>query len=82
MYEVKDVLDHMIGHMQIMLMNGQDVKLSGIGTIRCSEMFVKNTLNGEKVEYTTHRLSIIADTPMKRYMKESYAKRSKSKQEP
>lgn len=76
-YEVKDILNHLVGNMQILLGRGIDVKLSGIGTIRCKKMFVKNTVNGKKLEYTTHRLSIVTDTPMKRYIKDNHASQTR-----
>lgn len=77
-YEVEDVLDHLIGNIQLLLAQGVDVKLSGLGTIRVSPMTVNNTLGGEKVCYTTHRLSLATDQPMRRYLQENYVGRSEN----
>ncbi len=76
LYEVEDVLDHLIGNIQLLLAEGIDVKLSGLGTIRVSPMNVNNTLHGKKVCYTTHRLSLATDEPMRRYLQENYVGRS------
>lgn len=76
LYEVEDVLDHLIGNIQLLLAEGVDVKLSGLGTIRVSPMNVNNTLHGKKVCYTTHRLSLATDEPMRRYLQENYVGRS------
>lgn len=75
-YEVKDILNHLVGHIQLFFSDEGEVKIFGLGVIRCAKMKVKNTLRGKKVEYTTHRLSISADIPMKRYLKESHARQS------
>jgi hypothetical protein len=75
-YEVEDVLDHLIGNIQLLLAQGIDVKLSGLGTIRVSPMTVNNTLHGKKVCYTTHRLSLATDEPMRRYLQENYVGRA------
>lgn len=75
-YEVEDVLDHLIGNIQLLLAQGVDVKLSGLGTIRVSPMTVNNTLGGEKVCYTTHRLSLATDQPMRRYLQENHVGKS------
>ena len=75
-YEVEDVLDHLIGNIQLLLAKGVEVKLSGLGTIRVSPMNVNNTLHGKKVCYTTHRLSLATDEPMRRYLQENYVGRS------
>jgi hypothetical protein len=76
MYEVEDVLDHLIGNIQLLLANNVEVKLSGLGTIRISPMTVTNTLGGEKVCYTTHRLSLATDQPMRRYLQENHVGKS------
>lgn len=76
-YEVEDVLDHLIGNIQLLLAQGVDVKLSGLGTIRVSPMQVNNTLHGKKLCYTTHRLSLATDEPMRRYLQENYVGRTK-----
>lgn len=77
-YEVEDVLDHLIGNIQLLLAQGVEVKLSGLGTIRVSPMEVTNTLQGQKVCYTTHRLSLATDQPMRRYLQENYVGRSEN----
>lgn len=77
-YEVEDVLDHFIGNVQTLLAQGVDVKVSGLGTIRVSPMNVNNTIKGKKVCYTTHRLSLGTDEPMRRYLQENYVERSKT----
>lgn len=77
-YEVEDILDHLIGNIQLLLAQGVDVKLSGLGTMRVSPMNVNNTIKGKKVCYTTHRLSLATDEPMRRYLQENYVGRSEN----
>lgn len=69
-YEVEDVMQHLIFHMQEMLAKGIPVKLPGVGTIKIQQMHVKRFLNGEDMCYTAHRLSIPLDAQMKSFLKE------------
>jgi nucleoid DNA-binding protein len=78
MYEVEDVMNHLIGNMQLLLSQGKDVKLYGIGKIRVVKMDIKKMLNGREVEYTTYRMALSSDEPMRRYMKENYIEKSET----
>lgn len=69
-YEVEDVLQHFMFHIQEMLARGIPVKLPGVGTIKIQKMHVKKFLDGENLCYTTHRLSIPLDNQMKSFLKE------------
>lgn len=78
-YEVEDVLDHLIGNIQVLLLNEVPVKLSGLGTISISKINVTNQYADGELKYTTQRLSLSMDDPMRRYLKENMnAKQPKS----
>lgn len=73
-YEVQDILDHLIGNIQLLLAQGTDVKLSGIGTMKVKKMHVSKlpTDSETKVCYTAYRLSICSDSRMQDHLKENY----------
>ncbi len=79
-YEVEDVLNHFIGHIQHLLAEGNDVKISGIGTISVTTMKdVTRVLNDEEICYDAYRLSISMDVPMRRFMQENAGGKSSTK---
>jgi len=74
-YEVEDVVRHLIGNIQVLLAEGTDVKLRGLGTMRVKKMHVSRMFSteGEKVWYTAYRLSVASDTLLQQHLKEHYA---------
>ena len=73
-YEVEDVLNHLVGNIQVLLAEGTAVKLNGIGTLKVKKMHVSRLPTDaiEKVCYTAYRLSVVSDTQMQSYLKENY----------
>jgi nucleoid DNA-binding protein len=74
-YEVEDVLNHLIGNIQVLLSQGNSVKLSGLGVIKVQKLVKKNTLDNNSAEdscYTAYRMSLASDVPMKNFLKEHY----------
>lgn len=73
-YEVEDVLNHLVGNIQVLLAEGTAVKMSGIGTLKVKKMHVSRLPSGslEEVCYTAYRLSVVSDTQMLTYLKENY----------
>jgi nucleoid DNA-binding protein len=74
-YEVEDVLNHLVGNIQVLLAQGTDVKMRGLGTIKVKKMHVSRMFNteGEKVCYTAFRLSVTSDAILQQHLKEHYA---------
>lgn len=73
-YEVEDVLNHLVGNIQVLLAEGTPVKISGIGTLKVKKMHVSRlpTDGKKKVCYTAYRLSVVSDTNMQNHLKENY----------
>lgn len=74
-YEVSDVVRHLIGNIQVLLAEGTDVKIRGLGTMRVKKMKVKG-IPGKHAEdscYTCFRLSVVSDTLLQQHLKEHYA---------
>ena len=73
-YEVEDVLNHLVGNIQVLLAEGTPIKISGIGTLKVKKMHVSRlpTDAKEKVWYTAYRLSVVSDTQMQNHLKENY----------
>lgn len=74
-YEVEDVLNHLVGNIQVLLAEGTDVKIRGLGTMKVKKMQVSRMFNteGEKVCYTCFRLSVTSDSILQQHLKEQYA---------
>lgn len=74
-YEVEDVLNHLVGNIQVLLAEGTDVKIRGLGTMRVKKMHVSRmfSVEGEKSCYTAYRLSVASDTLLQQHLKEHYA---------
>lgn len=74
-YEVEDVLEHLIGNVQVLLAEGTDVKLRGLGTIKVKKMKISRMFSteGEKSCYTAFRLSVTSDSILQQHLKEHYA---------
>lgn len=79
-YEVEDVLNHFVGNVQLLLAEGTDVKISGLGTMRVKKMHVSRMFNteGEKLCYTAFRLSVASDALLQNHLKEHYAEPTES----
>lgn len=73
-YEVADVLNHFVGNIQVLLAEGTDVKINGLGTMRVKRMHVtKLPTDSEKVvDYVAYRLSVCSDARMQEYLKDNY----------
>ncbi len=72
LYEVEDVVSHLIAHMQNLLGEGKSVKLSGIGTI--SRKYFKPrvfNMHGRQpvMVYNQVSLTIKLDSTMKNFLK-------------
>lgn len=74
-YEVEDVLNHLVGNIQVLLAEGTDVKIRGLGTMKVKKMRISRMFSteGEKVWYTAYRLSVASDTLLQQHLKEHYA---------
>ena len=74
-YEVEDVVRHLIGNIQVLLAEGTDVKLRGLGTMKVKQMKISRMFNteGEKLCYTAFRLSVATDSILQQHLKEHYA---------
>lgn len=74
-YEVEDVLNHFVGNVQLLLAEGTDVKISGLGTMRVKKMHVSRMFSteGPEVCYTAYRLSVASDALLQNHLKEHYA---------
>jgi nucleoid DNA-binding protein len=74
-YEVEDVLNHLVGNIQVLLAEGTDVKIRGFGTVKVKKMHVSRMFNteGEKLCYTAFRLSVTSDSILQQHLKEYYA---------
>lgn len=73
-YEVEDVLVHLSKVLQQELAKGNNVRLTGVGTVRMQKLKGKEHIDtkGRKVCYDSFRLSVVSDTSMKEYLKEYY----------
>ena len=73
-YEVEDVVRHLIGNIQVLLAEGTDVKLRGLGTMKVKQMKISRMFNteGEKLCYTAFRLSVATDSLLQNHLKENY----------
>lgn len=73
-YEIEDVLNHFVGNVQVLLAEGTDVKINGLGTLRVKKMQVSRMFSteGEKVCYDAYRISVVSDTRIQDYLKENY----------
>lgn len=74
-YEVEDILNHLVGNMQVLLAEGTDVKIRGLGTMRVKKMKVSKMFSaqGPNLSYTAYRLSVASDAVLQNYLKENYA---------
>lgn len=82
-YEVEDIMNHFIGNVQVLLSQGNSVKLSGLGTIKVKKIVKKSMFANETAEnscYTAYRMSISSDVPMKNFLKEHYNAESNTSQ--
>lgn len=75
-YEVEDVLNHLVGNIQVLLAAGMPIKISGIGTLKVKKMRVSRMFSteGEKLCYDAYRLSVVSDSQIQGYLKEHYVK--------
>jgi nucleoid DNA-binding protein len=73
-YEVEDVVRHLIGNIQVLLAEGTDVKLRGIGTMKVKKMRISRMFSteGEKMRYTAYRVSVTSDSLLQQHLKEHY----------
>lgn len=74
LYEVEDVLQHLVGNIQLLLAADMPVKISGLGMMRVKKMKVKG-IPGKHAEdscYTCFRLSVVSDTGLQNYLKEHH----------
>lgn len=73
-YEVEDVLNHLVGNIQVLLSEGTDVKIRGLGTMKVKQMKISRMFNteGEKLCYTAFRLSVATDSILQNHLKENY----------
>jgi Bacterial DNA-binding protein len=80
-YEVEDVLNHLVGNIQVLLAEGTPIKISGIGTLKVKKMHVSRLPSGslEELCYTAYRLSVVSDTQMQSYLKENYVDPTETK---
>jgi nucleoid DNA-binding protein len=80
-YEVEDVLVHLSKVLQKMLVEGESVRLTGVGKLKMQKLKTKAVTNahGENVWYDSFRLSIMQDNYMKQYLKEHYVRRDEEK---
>lgn len=73
-YEVTDVLNHLVGNIQVLLAEGTDVKIRGLGTMRVKKMKVSKmfSADGPDLSYTAYRLSVASDSLLQQHLKENY----------
>lgn len=73
-YEVEDVLNHLVGNIQVLLAEGTDVKLRGLGTMKVTRMHVTKLPNNpdKVVDYVSYRLSVTSDSLLQQHIKEHY----------
>lgn len=73
-YEVEDVLNHLVGNIQVLLAADMPVKINGIGVLKVKKMHVSRMFSteGEKVCYDAYRLSVVSDSRMQTHLKENY----------
>lgn len=76
-YEVEDVLVHLSKVLQKMLVEGESVRLTGVGKLKLQK-FKTRLSKEENIWYDSFRLSIMQDTYMKEYLKEHYVKPTES----
>lgn len=74
-YEVEDVLNHLVGNIQVLLAEGADVKIRGLGTMRVKKMKISKMFSAEGPDlgYTSYRLSVASDSILQQHLKENYA---------
>lgn len=77
-YEVEDVLNHLVGNIQVLLAEGTDVKIRGLGTMKVKKMKISRMFSteGPKECYTAFRLSVASDSILQQHLKENYAERT------
>lgn len=68
LYEVEDVLSHLIYHMREEILNDKEVKLPGLGIIHLDKFTKRFNLTNEIVQ--VHRLMIKSDTIFKKESQE------------
>lgn len=73
-YEVEDVLNHLVGNIQVLLAENMPVKISGIGTLRVKKMKIRGVPDGYggTAWYDAYRLSVVSDGRMQSHLKENY----------
>jgi hypothetical protein len=73
-YEVEDVLQHLVGNIQAVLAADMPVKISGLGTMRVKKMKIKGIpgKHAENTCYTAFRLSVTSDTGLQNHLKEHH----------
>jgi hypothetical protein len=74
LYEVEDVLQHLVGNIQVLLAADVPVKISGLGTMRVKKMKIKGIpgKHAENTCYTAFRLSVTSDTGLQNHLKENH----------
>lgn len=69
-YEIEDILNHMIGHVQVILGRGETVKIDGIGTLKPTKYLLSTqdgfSGNPTKMLYNAVKISVKIDPEMKR----------------
>lgn len=73
-YEVEDVVRHLIGNIQLLLAEGTDVKLRGLGTMKVKKMKISKMFcaEGPTLSYTAYKLSVTTDSLLQQHLKENY----------
>lgn len=73
-YEVEDVLQHLVGNIQVLLAADMPVKISGLGMMRVKKMKIKGIpgKHSENSCYTAFRLSVVSDTGLQNHLKEHH----------
>ena len=74
-YEVEDVLNHLVCNIQVLLAEGTDVKIRGLGTMKVKKMKISRMFSpeGPNLGYTAYRLSVASDSILQQHLKEHYA---------
>lgn len=74
-YEVEDVLNHLVGNIQVILADDMPVKISGIGTLKVKKMKIRGIpgKHGKDLCYDAFRLSVVSDSNLQNHLKEFHA---------
>lgn len=73
-YEVEDVLNHLVGNIQVLLAEDMPVKISGIGMLRVQKMKIRGIpgKHDKNMCYDSFRLSVISDSGLQNHLKEHH----------